>query len=172
MPIESQNIALWSILTIVSCISVVLVHGRGGNARETWSSLWSEQCVPDRLTRPMPRVFAFDYQDRVYDQYRLQSVCWYAEKLLQDLIHERTDHTEEMRPIVFIGHSTGGVIIKQAGAAHAPDRRTKADLAIPVKALITAQRDLRFRNIAYSACAAVSPLSPELLEASGDFDES
>ncbi|KAH6839489.1 hypothetical protein B0I37DRAFT_408906 [Chaetomium sp. MPI-CAGE-AT-0009] len=118
---------------------IVLVHGRGIDADKTWVSLWSEDCVRDSEQRKM-RVFAFEYRDRVNDRYRLQSICMSAEKLLQDLVGQRSGCIEEMRPIVFIGHSTGGVIIKQA--------------------LIAAQHDPRFRNIAYSACATIFLATP------------
>ncbi|KAK0611749.1 hypothetical protein B0T14DRAFT_465163 [Immersiella caudata] len=122
---------------------VILVQGRGReDARETWSTLWSEHWVSKEKRRKL-RVLAFDYSDFVNDDYRLKTVYERAEKLLQDLINHRTDPSEEMRPIAFIGHSTGGVIVKQAGIA-----------------LIIARDDPRFRNIAYSACAAIFCATP------------
>ncbi|EAQ90331.1 predicted protein [Chaetomium globosum CBS 148.51] len=117
---------------------VVLVHGRGINAHKIWAPLWSQECVKFGEQRTM-RVFGFEYRDLVNSSYRVQSIRMSAEKLLKDLISQRSGNTE-MRAIVFIGHSTGGVIIKQA--------------------LILARRDPRFRNIAYSACATVFFATP------------
>jgi hypothetical protein len=97
---------------------VVLVQGRGGvDAREKWSSLWPKDRVP-KAVRGKLRVFGFEYSDLVNDDYRFQSVCWFAETLLQDLVNQRTDLLEETRPIAFIAHSTGGVIVKQASGVH------------------------------------------------------
>lgn len=139
--------------------SVILVHGREtslvhdqeSNNGSIWSGLWSKSNV--RRENAVLRVFSFEYRDRIHTSYRAQAISTYAENLLQKLVAIRSEHPEDMRPLVFIGHSTGAVIIKQVGEPSSGLRIfffSEGSRRQCIKALVYAQHDLRFRNIAYS----------------------
>ncbi|KAH6624184.1 Alpha/Beta hydrolase protein [Chaetomium sp. MPI-SDFR-AT-0129] len=110
-------------------IDVVAVHGLGGHYLNTWAhvpsrgngdaTLWLRDLLPQKL--PNAHVMSFSYDSAIYNRAD-QSVRATAGKLVQLLRDIREEYEDQNRPIVFIGHSLGGIIIKQA-LKHAKDRR-------------------------------------------------
>ncbi|KAL6709178.1 hypothetical protein ACN47E_001994 [Coniothyrium glycines] len=102
---------------------VCFVHGLTGDARSTWtksnpeneeSILWPR----DLLARDFPRarILLYGYETRV------NSVCWLLERtlyhhathLLRDLENDRKRENCSNRPLLFIAHSLGGLLVKNA----------------------------------------------------------
>ncbi|KAK4140980.1 Alpha/Beta hydrolase protein [Dichotomopilus funicola] len=112
-------------------IDVVAVHGLGGHYLNTWThvpsrgngdvTLWLRDLLPQKL--PNAHVMSFSYDSAIYSRAD-QSVRATAGKLVQLLRNIREEYEDENRPIVFIGHSLGGIIIKQA-LKHAKDKRPR-----------------------------------------------
>ncbi|KAK4228035.1 hypothetical protein QBC38DRAFT_454589 [Podospora fimiseda] len=103
-------------------IDIVAVHGLGGSALKTWSSkpfglygkstLWLRDLLPAKI--PNVRVMSLQYDSSVFGR-SAQAIRDNARKLLQLLYNQREDNRDaQKRPIVFIGHSLGGLLIKQA----------------------------------------------------------
>ncbi|KAK3295430.1 Alpha/Beta hydrolase protein [Chaetomium fimeti] len=108
-------------------IDIVAVHGLNGDSHNTWThipeggkgpqTLWLRDLLPGKL--PNAHVMSFQYDSSTHGMSE-QSVRGNAGKLVRLLRDKREDYEEEERPIVFIGHSLGGIVIKQA-LKHAKD---------------------------------------------------
>ncbi|KAI1150648.1 hypothetical protein F4825DRAFT_425661 [Nemania diffusa] len=94
-------------------VDLVLVHGFAGDVIETWTYKDDENSVfwpRDLLThkRPQTRILSFGYE-----MGEMVTIRDCARTLLVYLSSHRGDDANT-RPIVFLGHCLGGLIIKQA----------------------------------------------------------
>ncbi|KAH7161817.1 hypothetical protein EDB81DRAFT_610202, partial [Dactylonectria macrodidyma] len=107
-------------------LSIVAVHGLNGKAYKTWAQdgkLWLADFLP--LDIPYARIFTYGYNSRVAFAGSASGVDDHSRTLLERLMAKRRQfgHTEK-RPLLFICHSLGGVIVKRALAiAHERSRR-------------------------------------------------
>ncbi|KAF8511825.1 hypothetical protein BU17DRAFT_96884 [Hysterangium stoloniferum] len=123
---------------------IVAVHGLASNPATTWGSLKppqspgvppSNQKVPKRswlcdLPKDIPnaRIMTFNHNTAWQGNALSKSLNDHADDLLRSLDLKREAPEEKARPIIFIGHSFGGLIIKQAippmmrGLCVCPDR--------------------------------------------------
>ncbi|GAB1316533.1 hypothetical protein MFIFM68171_06743 [Madurella fahalii] len=100
-----------------STVDIVLVHGLDGHYEDTWrardknGTLWP--CHRDFLPAYLPncRVLSWSYNATINGLRRIRD---HALSLLVSLRDMREDENTPLRPLVFVGHSSGGVIIKQA----------------------------------------------------------
>jgi len=102
--------------------SVVLVHGFGGHPVKTWSEdgvCWpahvkpaelSGEGKPESLDDKDIRVLSFGYVESIERPYERAKISGIADALLRSL---RKRRSKELCPIVWVGHSSGGLIIKQ-----------------------------------------------------------
>ncbi|KJR89828.1 ribonuclease p/mrp subunit [Sporothrix schenckii 1099-18] len=94
------------------------VHGLRGNLIDTWSS--GKVCWPRDLLKvdtPTCRIFTWGYDVNVANVTHAAShatIFGHAESLLQDICMSRASKGEAERPLVFVGHSLGGLVIKEA----------------------------------------------------------
>ncbi|KEY73422.1 hypothetical protein S7711_06841 [Stachybotrys chartarum IBT 7711] len=99
-------------------IDIVAVHGLGVNPKTTWihgvsKRNWLEDLnmLPSRL--PDARIMSYCYDSQwIGDQAVRSSLEGVATKLLRSLGHERMECPN--RPIIFIGHCLGGLVMQQA----------------------------------------------------------
>ncbi|KAI2633761.1 hypothetical protein GGS26DRAFT_554645 [Hypomontagnella submonticulosa] len=99
-------------------VDIVVVHGlnpvdKQSHAEATWTSgdkLWLRDFLPKRA--PNARILLFGYNSNVAFQTATAGVREQAENLLNRLKEART--TEPNRPLMFICHSLGGLIVKRA----------------------------------------------------------
>ncbi|KAI1175694.1 hypothetical protein F4777DRAFT_549579 [Nemania sp. FL0916] len=96
---------------------IVLVHGLKGHWTGTWEApdgtVWPRDLLPKHLRNANIglRVLSFEYGGSISGTSSKAGITDCAQTLLQYLIDERDD---ERRPVVFVGHSLGGVIVKRA----------------------------------------------------------
>ena len=92
---------------------IVAVHGLDGHPFKTWTHanghLWLRDSLPHRL--PNTRIMTFGYDAAVFAK-SFADVRLTAKALLSELNTWRTG--VEGRPIIFICHSLGGILFKEA----------------------------------------------------------
>ncbi|PVH70529.1 hypothetical protein DL98DRAFT_597736 [Cadophora sp. DSE1049] len=101
---------------------VVFVHGLRGDAIKTWSD--GVTCWPrDLLQYDVPNtwIITWGYDSNIAKLAEFSSqnsIFGHAENLLSDLAMKRRKLKEKIRPIIFVGHSLGGLVIKEVRFGH------------------------------------------------------
>lgn len=96
---------------------IVAVHGLYGDPKSTWTSpqtnaFWLKDFLPQDV--PNARVMTFGYNTDAAFGNTTAEIIDYAKSLLSSLIDKREQVDELRRPLIFIGHSLGGIVIKQS----------------------------------------------------------
>ncbi|ERF72769.1 hypothetical protein EPUS_09197 [Endocarpon pusillum Z07020] len=101
-------------------LDIVAIHGlnpinKAFHAEATWTAnngkMWLQDFLPTRL--PDARIFLFGYNSNVAIETSTAGVNEQAENMLNRLSFERKN-VPSQRPIIFIAHSLGGIIVKRA----------------------------------------------------------
>lgn len=110
--------------TGIALVDVVFVHGLDGHPYSTWTNerdrvFWPAQLLPPILQEEQARVLVYGYDadvalslDRT-SQSSKDRIRHHAEGLLAELWANRRKQAQE-RPIIFIAHSLGGLVVKRA----------------------------------------------------------
>ncbi|UKZ79117.1 hypothetical protein TrVFT333_006867, partial [Trichoderma virens FT-333] len=104
--------------TMAAEIDIIAVHGLNFKGRErhpqgSWmkgDKLWLKDILPERLRRPA-RVMLFSYNSSPAISAAALKLDDHANSLLQSLNLKRKD--DPHRPLVFVCHSLGGLVVKQ-----------------------------------------------------------
>jgi pimeloyl-ACP methyl ester carboxylesterase len=102
-------------------IDIVLVHGLNGTRSTTWTSrqneFWPSWIVEDF---PGARVWVYGYNSSVWLSSSRDHLIVHAIKFLEELashrVGQRKAGSAQCIPIVMVGHSLGGILIKQVRA--------------------------------------------------------
>ncbi|KAI0846574.1 hypothetical protein F5Y00DRAFT_271878 [Daldinia vernicosa] len=98
-----------------SGIDLVFVHGLHGSRLKTWSKdgiFWPRDLLQDDLKNARVITWGYDADiAKAFSYASKESLFGHANTLLADLADLRRDVT---RPIVFICHSLGGIVVKEA----------------------------------------------------------
>ncbi|XDG01199.1 hypothetical protein ABKA04_000814 [Annulohypoxylon sp. FPYF3050] len=115
-------------------VDIVAVHGLGGDAFRTWTAdgtLWLRDLLPGQLRNPpdeykngpddtkVARVMTFGYDANIFTDSRNTNAFTVARDLLVDLEDRRLGNAKT-RPLIFIGHSLGGIVIKKVTKSSEP----------------------------------------------------
>ncbi|KAG9228858.1 hypothetical protein BJ875DRAFT_342435, partial [Amylocarpus encephaloides] len=116
-------------------IDVVAIHGIGSHPDDTWCKKvgigeasqyvnWLEK--PDMLPSVVPnaRIMRYGYMSRWYgDEAICQKTSTVAQRLLMSLKRARKVPVLQSRPLIFVAHCFGGLVILQAliDAEHSPN---------------------------------------------------
>ncbi|OAL46213.1 hypothetical protein IQ07DRAFT_603591 [Pyrenochaeta sp. DS3sAY3a] len=99
-------------------IDIVAIHGLDGHREKTWTAdndvLWLETLLPTEI--PNARVLTYGYDSRTHSSEHLthQTLYGHSMSLVSALSLYRRRTKTERRPIVFIAHSLGGIVVKSA----------------------------------------------------------
>ncbi|KAG0127046.1 hypothetical protein HOY82DRAFT_593498 [Tuber indicum] len=98
-------------------VDIIAVHGLGGHAFRSWiheatDKMWLRDFLPHQV--PRARIATFGYDARVARSRAVVESLDSAQSLLVDVKLLRSTPEERERPLVLIGHSLGGIIIKKA----------------------------------------------------------
>ncbi|KAI9743212.1 MAG: hypothetical protein M1818_003058 [Claussenomyces sp. TS43310] len=107
-----------------SCnVDIVAVHGLGGDWEKTWTDtsgpkerLWLRDFLPARF--PDARVMSFGYDSTFALSSSVMDITAAAASLLDYLDGARFNDHEKRRPIIFIAHSLGGIVVKRVSSTH------------------------------------------------------
>ncbi|KAI9768271.1 MAG: hypothetical protein M1839_004165 [Geoglossum umbratile] len=124
-------------------IDIVFVHGLNPrndprHSENTWSHesgiMWPRDILPNRI--PYARIMIFTYNSNVAFDVSESGVRQHANSLL-DLVHGIREETETTSlPLIFIGHSLGGLVIKQALVLAKQNDRVYSQLRNRTKAIV------------------------------------
>ena len=97
-------------------MDIVFVHGLQGDATGTWATsklCWPKDLLPADL--PATRIMTFEYNTLVLNEPPPQ-IRDLAKILLDSLIINRRLSRAGSRPLVFVAHSLGGLLVKRVQA--------------------------------------------------------
>ena len=100
-------------------VDICFVHGLTGNRESTWtargqSKPWPQTLLPPELGKARILTYGYDayiVRKSVAGSNRLID---YATNLLFDLTTDRIRHNASLRPLIFVTHSLGGLVFKEA----------------------------------------------------------
>lgn len=100
-------------------VDICFIHGLTGNRATTWTANGQSQPWPQTLLAPRldkARILTFGYDAYVVRKTVASSnrLIDHASNLLNDLTRERLGDNTSDRPIIFIAHSLGGLVCKEA----------------------------------------------------------
>lgn len=102
-----------------SQVDLVFVHGLTGKSMKTWRNAKTEFSWPTEIAKDIgpSRVITFGYDVDVTSFFGHTSksrLGEHAQDLIGDLARLRDDTDTETRPIIFITHSMGGLVVQKA----------------------------------------------------------
>ncbi|KAK5202612.1 hypothetical protein LTR41_011644 [Exophiala xenobiotica] len=97
--------------------TIVAVHGLGGDAIDTWTdpkskAFWLKDFLPQQVHDA--RIMTSGYNAHAAFGQSTAEVIDHAKSLLASLVDKREESKEIHRPLIFIAHSLGGIVVKQA----------------------------------------------------------
>ncbi|KAF3766683.1 hypothetical protein M406DRAFT_233005, partial [Cryphonectria parasitica EP155] len=102
-------------------VDIVALHGLNGHWETTWQSttssvkgrpvMWLRDFLPEQV--PRARIMSFGYDSALFFGKSVSDVDTFAEQLLEALLPLRLDEVAR-RPIIFICHSLGGIVVKKS----------------------------------------------------------
>lgn len=102
-------------------VDIVFFHGLTGNRESTWTYqnttaiFWPRDLLPNDL--PNVRIFTFGYDAdvvKILSTVGTNTVRDHGNSLAQDLAMRRTRTNSSTRPLIFVAHSLGGLVVEQA----------------------------------------------------------
>ncbi|CUS12309.1 unnamed protein product, partial [Tuber aestivum] len=105
-------------------VDIVAVHGLKGDVYRTWTAkgsepgekdvFWLKDLLPEEV--PNARILAYGYDadpSKMFESTSTNMVHHHATTLISELHFYRRKADEQRRPIVFICHSLGGIVVKR-----------------------------------------------------------
>jgi len=100
-------------------VDICFIHGLTGNRMSTWrargqSEPWPKALLPQVLSKA--RVFTYGYDAYIVSKSVASSnrLVDHAMNLLTDLTNDRISSNTSSRPLIFVAHSLGGLVCKEA----------------------------------------------------------
>ena len=112
-----------------SKLRLELIGGEERDAREIVEVYWPLDLLPSSC--PNARIFTWGYHTLVVDRkpLRLQNGIYaHAKELMVDLAAAREAKKANNRPILFVAHSTGGILVKEVRCDRRVTTRTISDV--------------------------------------------
>jgi len=106
---------LYEPLDAEAAFDIVAVHGLGGDSFSTWThsngTIWLKSLLSKDI--PSARIMTYGYDVGKFTKARTERSFTFAEGLLTELRDERSGKAQ-FRPLIFIAHSLGGIVVKKA----------------------------------------------------------
>ncbi|KAG8825902.1 hypothetical protein FRC17_008465, partial [Serendipita sp. 399] len=122
-------------------VDIVAIHGLDGHREKSWTAEDGTMWLRDLLSHDFPNAriltYGYDADTRSFAQTSTQTIFRHAEAFAEDLSRLRRACPEASRisrPIIFIAHSLGGIVLKRA-LAHC--HNCDFDSPYPLRDIIT-----------------------------------
>jgi hypothetical protein len=96
--------------------SIIAVHGLNGHREKTWTHkdgiFWPKDLLPCKIPNARIMIWGYDANTHSSDRVSAQYLYDHAKVLASDLSLQRRLTNSEKRPILFVAHSLGGIIVK------------------------------------------------------------
>ena len=100
---------------LADSLSIVAVHGLGGDWEATWTDsngqLWLRDFLPTQI--PPARIMSYGYNSNTIFTRAVTDITDEAAMLLDRLDNEREGELQRTKPIIFVAHSLGGIVVKK-----------------------------------------------------------
>lgn len=104
-------------------VDIVAVHGLGGHFAGTWTTHtastppcnWLKDLLPTHV--PNARIMSFGYNSAVALSKSIGDISTFGEQLLNKVLQKRPE-SQRNRPIIFVCHSLGGIVLKRVFNSH------------------------------------------------------
>ncbi|PVF91312.1 hypothetical protein CPB86DRAFT_820593, partial [Serendipita vermifera] len=97
-------------------VDIVAIHGLDGHRERSWTAangtMWLRDLLPLDIPNARILTYGYDSDTRRFTYTSTQSIFHHAETFVADLTQVRSANPE--RPIIFLAHSLGGIILKKA----------------------------------------------------------
>ncbi|EPE26751.1 Ankyrin repeat-containing protein [Glarea lozoyensis ATCC 20868] len=105
-------------------VDIVALHGIDGTPFKTWTwsdvesskkapdAFWLQDFLPEVF--PGSRIYTFGYNAKIFLSKGTGNITTFATDLLENLLDIRTKREQQRRPLIFICHSMGGLVVKRA----------------------------------------------------------
>ncbi|KAI9823464.1 MAG: hypothetical protein M1832_002475 [Thelocarpon impressellum] len=100
---------------------LILVHGLRGHRLHTWTEkgvFWPGDILPGKLAHTRIMTWGYDADVMTFfpggGNTSQSSIFQHAKSLLEDIQDERAEQDERERPVIFLAHSLGGLVVKDA----------------------------------------------------------
>ncbi|KAA8908942.1 hypothetical protein FN846DRAFT_944125 [Sphaerosporella brunnea] len=116
-------------------VDIIAVTRLAGHAFGSWKSptsgkMWLRDFLPIGLRGCHARILTFGYDSTLQNSLSSSSLQQFSRQLLDATANSRASEKEKHRPLIFIGHSIGGLVIKQALVEARPPHGSVHDQAI------------------------------------------
>lgn len=139
-------------------VDIIFVHGLGGHSRKTWSKnhdptlFWPELWLPFEPEMDAARIFTFGYNANWRDSANTAArISDFAKDLLYEMRFAQDGFGESLdigsRPIFFVVHSMGGLVVKKLMVLGLHDETYK-DIITSISAIIFLSTPHRGTNLA------------------------
>ena len=103
-------------------VDIVFVHGLNGHPYHTWTSeeykiYWPAQLLPPVIEKEKAGILVYGYDADVFaftDGVSNDKIQNHAEHLTAELFANRRRRNATERPVIFVAHSLGGLVVKRA----------------------------------------------------------
>ncbi|KAG9056275.1 hypothetical protein FS842_011164 [Serendipita sp. 407] len=96
-------------------IDIIAIHGLDGHREQSWTAenekLWLKDFLPNDLPNARILSYGYDADTRSFIQTSSKTISHHAEDFVERLSQLRRMHPR--RPIIFLAHSLGGIILKR-----------------------------------------------------------
>jgi len=134
--------------SIETKIDIVAIHGLGGHPFKTWAAgdrMWLKDFLPKEI--PEARIFTYGYNSGVAFNKSASDISDFSRDLLERLLATRR-RVLANRPVIFVCHSLGGIVLKKA-LIIAHERSRYESILKSVKGIIFMGTPHRGADIAY-----------------------
>ncbi|KAJ4123946.1 hypothetical protein NW765_006991 [Fusarium oxysporum] len=123
-------------------LDICFVHGLTGNRTSTWTARGQAFCWPEALLPlelPKACILTYGYDAYVVSKSVASSnrLIDHAMNLLTDLTNDRRRRNASSRPLIFVAHSLGGLVCKEAILlSRSNPNRSRQDIFISIKGIV------------------------------------